>query len=208
MTLIFKGVFIYGVISFSLLVSGCKDIVSTTVSSIKEENTPVVVKRAVYFKLPLTQPDYHWAFYNREYFLDNVELTLDVFPSKEMKEKKYSFHIIQDGKIKKGWDPLSEENHKDDNEIYFGFSSEEQFEFTNDDYAKITFNVKNTLKGIGAEYSGNLQKGEYVTLGNFLIFDIEKYDAGVDEFVFLDKEQLRPTWDLSITSDKGWLVEE
>ena len=65
------------------------------------------------------------------------------------------------------------------------------------------------IEGIGAYSSGKLQFKNYTAFGKFTIYDEFQYDAGEDENVYLSKDDyLSPTWDLNITSDKGWKIKE
>jgi len=183
---------IYLLIVSLLFVSGCGD------------NN--VVKRCIYFKLPLKQPEYHWIFNDRASFIEHTTLKLDVFENNKMNTTKYSFAIIENGKMSTDWTPLDDDDNKEENRLYFGFSSNEQFDFSNLNYAKLTLKTSITMEGIGSENTGNLPKGSYTSFGRFSIYDEELYDAGTDECVFLDKKDLSPNWELVITGDEGYIT--
>jgi hypothetical protein len=167
-------------------------------------NTKGIVKRCIYIKLPLEQPEFHWVFTDRGYFLTSTNLTLEVFTGKDKKDKKYTFEIINNGGMSPEWTSIDDDEHEEDDEIYFGFTSHQQFEFSATDYAKLTLIVQGDLDGIGADHTGTLKEGTYISHGLFSIFDEEVYDAGSEECVFLEKEELKPDWKLEITGNVGW----
>ena len=164
-----------------------------------------VFKRGLYLKLPLTQPTYHWVFTDRDSFFKKSSLTLEIYKSDKMKERKYVFHIIENSKFSKEWEALDDEEYKNSNKLYFGFRSKNQIEVTSTDYLKLTLILDEDMEGIGSDFTGILPKGKYVAFGKFSIYDEYKYDAGEDKSAYLSKEDyLSKTWDLNITSHDGW----
>lgn len=164
-----------------------------------------VFKRGLYFKLPLTQPTYHWVFTDRDSFFKKSSLTLEIYKSDKMKERKHIFHIIENSKFSKEWEALDDEEYKNSNKLYFGFTSKNQIEVTSTDYLKLTLVLDEDMEGIGSDFTGILPKGKYVAFGKFSIYDEYKYDAGENESAFLTKDDyLSKPWDLNITSHDGW----
>jgi len=110
-----------------------------------------VFKRGLYLKLPLTQPTYHWVFTDRDSFFKKSSLTLEIYKSDKMKERKYVFHIIENSKFSKEWEALDDEEYKNLNKLYFGFTSKNQIEVTSTDYLKLTLSVFNMLSNLNLD---------------------------------------------------------
>lgn len=164
-----------------------------------------VVKRNLYLKLPLQGQKYHWVFLGRKTYFKNTDVSLEVFDAKDMTRLKYHFDLISDGRLSKQWELIDDDKHRLDDEAYFGFVSRQQYDFSPADYVKLRLVARKDLSGIGPDETGVLEAGEYLSFGSFSIFDEEVYDAGPDECVFLEGDELSPHWKMRITAQKGWM---
>lgn len=186
--------------SLLFIISAC-----TTPNQENESKPGFLIKRNISIKLPFEQIEYHWVFTNRKSFLRYTNLTIEVYKDKTFKKKIYTLPIIDQGKLVKNWTDIDRKKHKVKNEIYFGFISKKQYDLSTSNYTKLTFNVKKDITGIGANSKGYLAKGTYVTYGKPTYFDEEKYNAGKDATLYIERDESLSLWKLNITKNEGWI---
>lgn len=167
------------------------------------------VARRLSFKLPLTQPRFHWRFLHREAFLAG-RLTIRIVRDGIAE----SLTVFDGGEITEGWNPLAFQGP----EIYFGFSSTASFLTSPRDSLEIELLVVEDLEGIGSVMTGVLPRGTYFATGSFaLIMDPAPSGLSMEMREKLSLEILsmleplaimecwRQTWDLRPTGDFGWM---
>lgn len=156
-------------------------------------------KRCIYVKLPLKQPEYHWIFTEKDKFLQS-KLLLNITTNNGIQ----NLSLLDHGKLSENWEILNDGEYED-NEMYFGFNSKNQFIISETDKVELILKTNQDIKGKGADAKGILKSGTYKSTGKFSIYDTEKYDAGEDECGFLTKDNWNNHWKLDITSNKGWM---
>jgi len=170
--------------------------------------------RAIFLKLPLLQPDFHWSFLNREDFLAG-KLTLQIIRA----GKSTTITIVDNGKFSEGWEPLPLCPVPKPGKIYFGFQSSKKFPTAPGDRLKIEFQVKKDLGGIGPTQTGVLPAGTYTAEGGYsgLLDDyaVPDFAKNLPEEKISKLRQLyefkaflvnwESQWPLRITGDEGWL---
>lgn len=115
--------------------------------------------RQLYFKLPLTQPRFHWRFSDVEAFLGG-RLTLRIIRDGVAE----SIVVFDQGVISQGWAPIGS---GPPDEIYFGFRSSRRYMTTVRDSLEIELVAAEDLWGIGDRISGFLPAGTYRATGSY-----------------------------------------
>lgn len=167
------------------------------------------VARYLSFKLPLTQPRFHWRFLDQEAFLAG-RLTIRIVRDGIAE----SLTVFDSGEITEGWNPIAHQGP----EIYFGFSSTTSYLTSPRDSLEIELLVVEDLDGIGSVMTGVLARGTYFATGSFaLIIDPAPSGLSMEMRQRLSVEILsmlepqafmecwRQTWDLRPTGDFGWM---
>jgi hypothetical protein len=180
--------------SFRLLFVLCTALFLCTQTGFTDQGTSKeVLKRSIYLKLPLKQPEYHWIFNDRKTFLSG---SLKLFVTRGINTQEII--IFENGHIGEGWEPLSDQKDKNENKIYFGFVSKQNYEVNESDDVKIVLSVLKDIPGIGYDQEGILKEGLYTSNnGRFKIYDDGKQ-------AFLCGDDWKDKWELTITSSKGW----
>ena len=171
-------------------------------------------ERAIYLKLPILQPVFHWTFRSKRDFLSG-KLTLQITGA----GRSTTITIFENGRISEGWEAIGQEFPKG-GEIYFGFQSSVKYATASGDRLKIELHAKKDLEGIGAMQAGILPAGIYTAEGAYsgLIDEYEvppnfpkdlpeetiaKLRENAEFRAFLENWEAQ--WPLQITGDTGWL---
>ncbi|GBC59790.1 hypothetical protein DENIS_0731 [Desulfonema ishimotonii] len=153
-------------------------------------------ERSVWLKLPLKQPEFHWAFTHKKEFLAG-RLTLTI----NRQNSSQSIVIFENGKLNDSWEEMTDDgmakNHPD--WIYFGFVSVQKYLTSARDRVSIELTVTKDSEGIGAYFGGVLKAGIYKSECRFWVYD----DSGNCEPTAY-AESWSHQWPLDITEQGGW----
>lgn len=117
--------------------------------------------RQLYFKLPLTQPRFHWKFSDTEAFLRG-RLTLRIIRDGASE----SIVVFDQGVISEGWRSIRSDQGPPGG-IYFGFISSASYMTTARDSLEIELVATEDLWGIGRRISAVLPAGTYRSTGAY-----------------------------------------
>ena len=157
-----------------------------------------IFQRQIYFKLPLTQPRFHWRFTDRQQFLNG---SLELIIKSEGGESR-AINVFREGKLSEDWRVLGEPE-EEDGTIYFGFQSLITYSVSMLDVVEVVLQCQGDLDGIGADSKGILKQGEYRSSSPFHLYFI-KGQKNPNAYL----SHWDPTWDLMITANQGWMDEE